>query len=248
MSTPSAGQTRQTHASIPVTSEASQLYAAALQATDPNDVPAIELLRTMFADVSSVSTASLARTISNPSLRTSLYRDAGGTLVVRRHDDADACLSLLWPVGPRKTEHPETTKIVGSRGSVFLADEKSGDVVPLPATATTRHAFGWGMTDHRVVNLYLALVLAVSGERAPVPRPSYRDHPDSLYGWLARQDSRRDLEVPWPAVARMVDDDGPLRRAATDASSRAVPQAAAGSLFAASRTGRMASVRRPSTL
>lgn len=222
------GNGHHTSRSIHATNRVVQQYLASLRSTDLDDVPVLELMRTLFADIPSTSTATLYKIIDIGDFTTGLYRDAAGTLVIRHHDAAGPLLSLLWPVVGRPGSVPSVargeTSILGNDGNVFLVDEASGDLVPLPAATADRCGYGWGSPSTEVINLYLAIVHAVSGVRAPVPRPQFRDHPDSLYGWLLRKDRRRELRLSHADLTRMVRADEPLRLAARKAANRPTTQ------------------------
>jgi hypothetical protein len=211
------GNGRRTSRSIHVTSWVDHQYLTSLRSTDTDEVPALELLHTLFTDVTSTSAATLSKVIDLTDFGTDLYRDADETLVVRHNGSGGELLSLLWPVGLRPIEPTDVTTIVGYRGNVFITNPDTGAVVPLPAATTGRTSFGWGHPGPEVVNLYLALVHYVQGVQAPTPRPRYQDHPDSLYGWLIRQSPQRELRLRWPDAVRMVRADEPLRAAARDA-------------------------------
>lgn len=220
MPTLAAGQTRQTRTSVNVNSEVAQQYLASLHPTDLEDVPALELLHTLLIDVSATSAAALTDVVDVDRLRNSVYRDAAGTLVVHRPDHAEPHLALLWPVAQHAEHHKECTTITGAHGDVFVVNNESGDVLPLPAVAPGRCAFGWGSAEAEAVNLYLAIVYSVVGVHAPVPRPRHRDHPCSFYGWLVRRNCDRDLHLGWMDAVRMVRADEPLRQVAAQAAHR----------------------------
>jgi len=163
-------------------------------------------------------------------LESDLYRDATGTLVVRQQEEEQTRLCLLWPVHQRPKEPNSATEIVGSQGEVFIMDHKSGEVTPLPAVGPGRCEYAWGTTDAEVVNLYLAIVYSVDGVQAPQPRPRHSEHPDSLYGWLARRDKHREICLGWEEARHLVEADRPLRDAAGQAAGQGF--SSTGALFA----------------
>jgi hypothetical protein len=214
------GHGHQTSRSIHATNRVVQQYLASLRSTDLDDVPVLELLHTLFSDVPSASTATLYKLLDISDFATGLYRDAAGTLVIRHSDTAGPRLSLLWPVGHLPGRSTENAAIVGQQGNVFLEGDDPSDIVPLPAASAGRCVYGWGSTGPEVVNLYLAIVYTVCGVQAPPPRPHLRDHADSLYGWLVRKDSDRELRISRTDLIRLVRADEPLRLAAKQSMNR----------------------------
>ena len=211
------GHERRTSRSLHITSWADHQYLASLRSTDLDEVPIVELLNTLFSDVPSTSAATLSKVIDITDFATDLHRDGNDTLVIRHHDNTGAVLSLLWPIGLRPTEPTDRTSIVGYRGNVYVVNAGCTGVMPLPAAAIGRSDLGWGHPGPATVNLYLALVHCVQGVQAPAPRPRFQEHPDSLYGWLVRQDADRELRLRWPDAVRMVRADAPLRTVARSA-------------------------------
>jgi hypothetical protein len=211
------GNGRRTSRSINVTSWVDHRYLNSLRPTGLDQVPVLELLHTMFPDVMATSAETLAKAVDGTDFATDLYRDADNTLVVMLHDTTGTVLSLLWPIGLRPSAPSDATSIVGYRGNVFIVDPGNPGVVPLPAAAPGHADFSWGQPGPGAVSLYLAIVHYVQGSQAPTPRPRFQDHPDSLYGWLIRQDPKRELRLRWPDAVRMVRADAPLRTVARTA-------------------------------
>lgn len=83
----------------------------------------------------------------------------------------------------------------------------------MPVEASGANNYSWGRTGRGPINLYMALVYAVDAEEPPITPPELNEHPQSLYGWLTRQNQQAELRLPWPELVRRVRDDRPVRAA-----------------------------------
>lgn len=83
----------------------------------------------------------------------------------------------------------------GSGTDVFVVNSGIGGIMPLAAVATDSCGYGWGYSGTGPLNLYRALVYAVSQEVAPVIPYQLYELPQSLVGWITRQPGYNDFLV-----------------------------------------------------
>lgn len=208
---------------IEVNNTVAEAYFHSLRPIDLSEIGLLELLHTLFNDTAVVTADALDKYVEDVNDATGYYRDAAGSLVVRHDKGHHDRLSLLWPVA-RPVDNPtKATTVRGSDDEVFVEVSGANGIVPLAAATADRHNYSWGYIDTSPINLYMALVYAVDAEEPPIPPPALNEHPQSLYGWLTRQNRQAELHLPWPELVRRVHDDCPLRAAVVRAKNHHIP-------------------------
>lgn len=205
---------------IDVDNPVARAYFEGLRPVDASEVGLMELLYTLYHDAKEMRAAVLGRLVEYIDESSGFYRDAADNLIVR-HTVVQSKLSLLWPVRQLVIDPTEATIIHGSGTAAYVLNSGVDGIVPLAAVATDSCGYGWGRTGTGPLNLYRALVYAVSQEVAPIIPYQLYEHPQSLVGWITRQPQNNDFLVTWPEIVRLVNADAPVREAVKRAKDRA---------------------------
>ncbi|TQS44348.1 hypothetical protein [Cryptosporangium phraense] len=189
-------------------------YFGALAPVDIGDIDLAEAIHTLNSDAARFTVGRLSEFTSEAEQVAGWFRDAAGTLVAhkQRAYGADQ-IRLLWPVLRSDERATHATAIEGGDGWPFLR-YGSGPILPLAAVSVDRATFGWGYSGSGPINLYKALVYAVTGEVVDVHGPELNKLPNSLYGWITRLPNRSAFLLPWRDLVDKVRADEPIRSGA----------------------------------